>query len=399
MIKKTFHSTAYIHRKMEKILQSTFKHYPIVTIVGARQTGKSTLAKHTFPQKPYVNLEAPDIQTFAKKDPRGFLSQYPDGAILDEIQNTPELLSYIQVMVDEKGCNELFVLTGSNQLALHKSISQSLAGRTAIFELLPLSIDELAKVDIDLDVDQYLFQGFFPRIYKEGLDPTQVYRDYVKTYVERDVRNLINIKDLAQFQKFLRLCAARIGQILNINNLCNEIGISNPTAKSWLSILEASYLIIKLQPYYENFGKRSIKSSKIYFTDVGLAAYLLDIHNIDQIKRDPLRGQLVENLMVTELFKHRLNRNIPTNFYFYRDSNMNEVDIIFKEGSQLVPIEIKSSQTFHAEFLKGLKYFEKIAKNVAPEGYLIYTGSHEQKIGNFSVLNYKNFGKIFRDEG
>ena len=276
---------SFIPRNMEKVLQSTFKNYPIITILGARQTGKSTLARHAFIKKPYVNLEAPDIQVFAKSDPRGFLNQYSDGAILDEIQNVPELLSYIQVIVDEKGCNSLFILTGSHQLALHESVSQSLAGRTAIFELLPLSISELSKASINLTLDQYIFHGFYPRIYKESLNSTQVYRDYIKTYVERDVRNMVNVKDLAQFQKFLRLCAARVGQILNINNLCNEVGVSNHTAKSWLSILEASYLIIRLQPYYENFGKRSIKSPKIYFTDVGLVAYLLDIL-LDLIEED-----------------------------------------------------------------------------------------------------------------
>ena len=393
MTKKDSHAF-YIHRDIEKTLRSTFNQYPIVTIIGARQTGKSTLAKHVFVKKPYVNLEAPDLRTFAKNDPRGFLSQYPEGAILDEIQNTPELLSYIQVIVDEKGYNNLFVLTGSHQLALQESITQSLAGRTAIFELLPLSISELTQNKIDLD--QYLFQGAFPRIYKENLNPTQFYRYYTQTYVERDVRNILNIKDLAEFQKFLRLCAARIGQVLNINNLCNEAGISNHTAKSWLSILEASYLIIKLQPYYENFGKRSIKSPKIYFTDVGLASYLLDIHNVDQIKRDPLRGQLVENMVVVELLKYRLNHNMPANFYFYRDNNMNEVDIVFKQGGQLIPVEIKASQTFHPEFLKGLKYFNKITNNSMLKGYLIYTGSHEQKIKHFSVLNYKNLKKIFK---
>jgi uncharacterized protein len=387
----------YITRNIETIIKATFKHYPIVTIVGARQTGKSTLAKHAFAKKPYVNLEAPDIQTFAKNDPRRFLDQYPDGAILDEIQNVPELLSYLQVTVDEQNRNELFILTGSHQAALHKFVSQSLAGRTAIFELLPLSIAELTKTNIDLKIDQYLLQGFYPRIYKENLNPTQAYRDYVKTYLERDLRNLLNVKNLTQFQNFLRLCASRIGQILNINNLCNEAGVSNHTAKEWLSILEASYLIIKLQPYYENFGKRIIKSQKIYFNDVGLAAYLLNIHTIDQIKRDPLRGQLIENLIVIELFKYLLNQNLPASFYFYRDNNMNEVDIIFKKGNHLIPIEIKASQTFHQEFLKGLKYFNKILPKASPEGYLIYTGEHEQKIENFSVLNYKNIQKIFID--
>lgn len=381
---------SFIPRTLEKALIQSFKKYPIITLLGARQTGKSTLVRHAFSSKPYVNLEALDIRDLAQNDPREFLKRYPRGAILDEIQNVPTLFSYLQVTVDEKNQNSLFILTGSHQLALHEFISQSLSGRTAIFELLPLSMEELAEVEIDLSVDQYLFQGFFPRIYKEHLDPTQAYRDYVRTYVERDVRQLIHVKDLSLFRKFLKLTASRAGQILNVHNLCNEVGISHHTAKAWLSILEASYLIIMLQPYYENFGKRVIKSPKLYFTDVGLAAYLLDIHHMDQIKRDPLRGSLIENMVIMELLKQRLHRNLPADFYYYRDNNMNEVDVIFKEGNTLIPIEIKASSTFHMQFLKGLKYFQKITEGRASDGYLIYTGDAEQTIEHCHLLNYKN---------
>lgn len=388
-------SISYIPRTIEPELIKTFQRYPIITVIGARQTGKSTLVQHVFKEKPYVNLEDLSEREFAASDPKAFLSRYESGAILDEIQNTPELLSYLQVLVDEKKQNGLFVLTGSHQLSLHAAIAQSLAGRTAIFELLPLSIEELENVGLTFSIDEYIYSGFFPRIHKEQLNPTQAYRDYMRTYIERDVRKIINVKDLTQFQLFLKLCAARVGQILNLNNLCNEVGISNHTAKAWLSILEASYLIIRLQPYFENFGKRNIKSPKIYFTDVGLVAYLLDINNVVQIQRDPLRGQLVENLVITELFKYRLHRNQSLSYYFYRDHNLNEVDVIFKDGNDLIPIEIKSAQTFNSSFLKGLKYFAQLAPNKVSKGFLIYCGNEERSIEKFSVINYKNVKQIF----
>lgn len=388
-------SITYIHRIIEQELSKAFRQYPIITVVGARQTGKSTLVRHIYKNKPYFNLEDLDIRAFARNDPKAFLSKCESGAILDEIQNVPELLSYLQVLVDEKQQNGLFILTGSHQLSLHEAIAQSLAGRTAIFELLPLSIAELAAAELNFSLDEYLYRGFFPRIHKERLNPTQAYRDYVRTYIERDVRKIINVKDLNQFQLFLKLCAARVGQVLNLNNLCNEVGISNHTAKSWLSILEASYLVILLRPYFENFGKRVIKSPKIYFTDVGLVAFLLDINNVEQIGRDPLRGQLVENLVVTELYKYSLNNNLSLNYYFYRDQNFNEIDVIVKDGSNLIPIEIKSSQTFNQQFLKSLKYIKRLEPTRVTNGFLIYTGAYEQKIDNFDVINYKNVEKIF----
>lgn len=379
-----------IERALSTELVEMANSYPVVTVLGPRQSGKSTLVRQTFPKKPYVNLENIDEQRFALADPREFLRRFPEGAIIDEIQRLPELLSYIQGIVDEKDIKGMYILTGSHQLALHESIAQSLAGRTAILKLLPFTIDELSPSHANLSLDEYLIHGMYPRIYKDNINPTKFYRDYVQTYVERDVRRMINVKDLSLFQNFLKLCAGRVGQILNAHSLCNDLGISHTTVHNWLSILEASFLVFRLQPYFENFGKRIIKSPKLYFTDVGLATYLLDISTTEQIARDPLKGNLVENFVISELIKNRYNQGIEPSFYFYRDSNSNEVDLLFKSGNNLIPIEIKSSSTFNIDFLKGIKYFQEIAESRAPYGYLIYSGSQEQRIKSVQILNFNN---------
>ncbi|MBI2743623.1 MAG: ATP-binding protein [Chlamydiales bacterium] len=363
--------------------------YPVVTVIGPRQSGKTTLVQAVFPDKPYVNLEAPDVRDLAESDPRGFLDKYPSGAILDEIQRLPQLLSYIQVIVDKTSLKGMFILTGSHQLELHQAISQSLAGRTALLTLLPMSLGELLKAGIDLPLDEMLLKGGYPRIYKDNLDPTRAYRNYFQTYVERDLRQLINIKDLSQFNRFVRICAGRIGSVLNLAELGGEIGVSSHTVKEWLSILEASFIIFRLQPYFENFGKRIIKSPKLYFTDVGLATYLLGIENEVQISRDPLRGHLVENLIILELMKSRLNRGLDPQLYYYRDTQKNEIDVIFKDGHNLVPIEIKSSKTFNREFLRRLHFFQNLTGDRAPKGYLIYAGEEEQRVQSVDLLNYK----------
>jgi len=386
-----------IKREIEKVLQELATQYPIITVTGPRQSGKTTLVKGVFSKKPYVNLENLSVRALAFSDPVGLLKKYPEGAILDEIQRAPELLSYIQEIVDENDQKGQFILSGSHQLELHQAITQSLAGRNVLLTLLPLSLSELAAADINLELDQYLYQGFFPRIYKDKLNPTTTYQSYVRTYIERDVRQLINIKDLHTFQQFIQICASRVGQILNVHSLSNDLGMSNHTIKSWLSILEASYLIVLLQPYYENFGKRIIKSPKLYFTDIGLVTYLLNIENLSQLERDPLRGYLIENLVVIELFKARYNKGREPNFYFFRDNNNNEVDLIFKLGNQLIPIEIKSGKTFHADFLKGLKYFKSLVDNRCDKGFLIYTGKEEQRIEDFYLINYKNGSVIIND--
>jgi predicted AAA+ superfamily ATPase len=383
-----------LDREIATELTDMAKHYPIVTLLGPRQSGKTTLVKKHFPEKAYVSLENLDERDFAQSDPRGFLNRFPNGAILDEIQREPTLLSYLQEIVDKADINGLFILTGSHQLELHASITQSLAGRTAMLKLLPLTLAELSQHAPPLSLDEYLLHGMYPRIYKNNLNPTKFYRDYVQTYIERDVRKMINLKDLGLFQKFLKLCAGRTGQIFNRQNLSNELGISNNTVSHWLSVLEASFLVFTLPPYFENFGKRLIKSPKLYFTDVGLATYLLDIYTAEQLTRDPLRGQLVENLVISEFLKNQFNRGLESGLYFYRDSNQNEVDLLFKSGHNLIPIEIKSSTTFNRDFLKGLKYFHSIAPDRMPFGMVIYAGEQEQKIDYTHIFNYKSMKKI-----
>lgn len=384
-----------IKRDLSSELISMASSYPIVTVLGPRQSGKTTLVKKLFADKPYVSLENIDERTFAQSDPRGFLARFPDGAVFDEIQRQPQLLSYIQGIVDERDKKGMYILTGSHQLELHESITQSLAGRTAILKLMPLTIAELTYDGIVQTLDQQLFHGMYPRIYKDNLEPTKFYRDYVQTYIERDVRKMLNIKDLSLFQHFMKLCAGRIGQIFNANSLSNDLGVSHATINSWISILEASFIIFRLQPYFENFGKRVVKSPKLYFTDVGVATYLLDITSIEQISRDPLRGNLFENLIVSELMKNQLNRGIEPAIYYYRDSNGNEVDLLLKVANNLIPIEIKSSKTFNSDFLKGLRNFKKLTQERSPNGFLIYTGAQEQCIDIFQVYNYMHMTEIF----
>ncbi len=384
-------------REIEVELKSLKKMYPVVTVIGPRQSGKTTLVRHAFPEMQYTSLEDPDVRRLAQADARGFLEQFPKGAILDEIQRVPELLSYIQTLVDRENTHGMFILTGSHQMELHEAISQSLAGRTALLTLLPMSLHELSSAGIEISLDEALLKGGYPRIFKDQLDPIKAYRNYFQTYVERDLRQLINVKDLTQFDRFVRICAGRVGQILNLEEIGGEVGISSHTVKEWISILEASFIVVRLHPYFENFGKRLIKSPKLFFVDVGLAAYLLGIENITQMSRDPLRGHLMENLVILELMKERFNQGLDPQLYYYRDVQKNEIDVIFKAGHQLIPIEIKSSKTFHSEFLAKLKFFQNLVDDRAPKGYLIYAGSQEQKIHSIELLNYRNAYKIFAD--
>lgn len=381
------------HRSIEFELKSLAKKYPIITLIGPRQSGKTTLVRHVFHDKPYVNLEAPDTQEMAQIDPRAFLNRYPEGAIFDEIQRVPQLLSYIQLIVDEKEMKGMFILTGSHQLELHQAITQSLAGRTAILKLLPMSLEELFDAGIEISLDEVLLKGGYPRIYKDDLDPTKAYSNYFQTYVERDLRQLIYVKDLVQFQRFVRICAGRVGQLLNLEGIGHDVGLSSHTVREWISILEASFIIFRLPPYFENFGKRIVKSSKLYFSDVGLATYLLGIGNVEQMSRDPLRGHLIENLVVLELMKARLNHGLDPNLYHFRDSHGHEVDVIFQSGNQLIPIEIKASQTFHSEFLKNIEYFRDLTKERCNMGNLVYAGEQEFIIKSCKVINYLHTAK------
>lgn len=381
-----------IKRNITNELITTAASYPVVTVIGPRQSGKTTLVRSAFPNKTYVNLEDPDVRSFAIADPRQFLAKYPNGAIIDEIQRVPSLLSYIQGIVDNKESLGFFILTGSHQLSLQAEVSQSLAGRTGILHLMPLSLTELKQQSCEYDLNNQLYYGFYPRIYKYNIEPQRFYRDYVQTYIERDIKLILNVKDLDQFQRFVRLCATRIGQLIDYSQMANDLGLSRHTVKKWLSILKASFIITTLPPYFENLGKRIIKSSKLYFNDVGLACYLLGIRSSEQVANHPLRGSLFENLVINEITKNNLNKGNELSLYFYRDSNQLEVDLIYQNGAKLITIEIKSSQTFNIKFVKGLNKFKDIANQYTISSYLIYSGEYEQVIDNIQVLNYKNIG-------
>lgn len=383
-------------RQMSKELRSMSKQYPVVTVTGPRQSGKTTLVREVFSEKPYANLESLRTGEFAETDPIGFLDSFPNGAILDEIQRCPKLLSEIQVRVDESEIKGMFILTGSHQVGLSGAIAQSLAGRTSILHLLPMSMQEFHDEEIEFTLDEILYQGGYPRIYKDQLDPTKAYGNYVQTYLERDLRQMIEVKNLQLFQKFLKLCAGRIGQIFNRESLANEVGVTAKTITHWLSILEASYLVFMLPPYYENFGKRTIKSPKLYFCDVGLAAYLLGIENVTQIERDPLRGNLVENLIILELIKTRWNQGLEHRLFFYRDSHHNEIDVLFQSGHDLVPIEIKSAKTFNKSFLKGLSLFKNLVGDRCLNPFLIYSGFDELKVNDVQLLHFSQAAKVLK---
>ncbi len=386
---------SFLKREIEKEFKHLMAHYPVVTLMGPRQSGKTTLSRHAYPKKPYYNLEEPDTRLLIEGDPRSFFNRHPDGAILDEIQRSPELLSYIQNIVDEKKENGLFILTGSHQFSLHQAITQSLAGRTAILELLPFTLHEIQDQVPAFELDDYLLNGFLPAVYDRDINPTVAYRNYVKTYVERDVRQLINIKDLNLFQQFIRLTAGRVGSIFNIDGLSNDVGISHNTTKNWLSLLEAAYILRPLQPYFENFGKRLIKSPKFYFSDVGMLSYLLDLETKNQIAHDRLRGHLFENLVIMDLVKTKLNQGKEAHFYYYRDHNQNEVDLIIKQGNHLIPVEIKSSATFNPALLKSLNFYKKLVGDRAPIGFLIYAGTQEMQIGDVHIINFRRAREIF----
>jgi hypothetical protein len=336
-----------IPRALTPELLAQLREYPIVTLLGPRQAGKTTLVRATLPDYDYVTLEDPDTRLIALEDPRALLKRYPGNTIFDEIQRTPQLLSYLQGIVDAEGRNGRFVLTGSHQLELRAAITQSLAGRTGLLHLLPLSIVELAAAGIHFEhFEDYIHHGFLPRVHDQRQRPCLAYANYYQTYVERDVRQLINLKDASLFEKFVKLLAGRAaGQLLNLQPLASDVGVDGKTIKQWLSILEASFIVFKLPPYFENFGKRVIKSPKYYFADTGLLAYLLDIEQAAQVTRDPLVGQLFENLVVLEVLKARYNQGKAANLYFFRDSHGNEIDLLHKSGNQLTSVEIKAAAT------------------------------------------------------
>lgn len=386
-----------ISRTLENYVRQMAKKYPVITITGPRQSGKTTLVKSVFKKLPYVNLEHPVTRDFAKNDPVGFLEQYADGAVLDEIQRTPELFSYIQVKVDENDRPGQFILTGSHQFELRTGINQSLAGRTAVLKLLPFSLEELSSCGELPSVDELLWKGFYPRVYDKDIPPAQAYSDYFETYIERDLRNIENIRNLDTFRLFVRLCAGRAGQLLNLSNLSNETGVSQPTVKEWLSILQASYIIFTLPPYHpRNLNKRLVKSPKLFFYDVGLAAWLCGIEECRHLQNHPLRGNFYENMVVADVLKWRWNRGKSNNLSFYRDSNANEVDLIYEIAGKPVPIEIKSSRTISDEYFKGLRHFTKEISHSMDKGILVYAGDTEQRRTEFTVTNHRQLSDVLK---
>lgn len=385
-----------ITREITEELIRSVEDYPVVTILGPRQSGKTTLTRMTFPAKPYFSLEDPDVRMAAEADPRGFLAQIQDGGILDEVQRLPVLLSYIQGMVDKTRKRGRFILTGSHQPQLHEAISQSLAGRTAMLTLWPFSLREVRGYDQARDPFDLICRGFFPRLHEEGLEPRRFFNGYLQTYVERDVRALIQLRDLSLFQKFLTLLAGRVGQVVNFASLGNDVGASGTTIRNWLSVLKASYVVFELPPFFENVHKRVIKSPKIYFTDVGLAAFLLGIHTAEQASRDPLRGGLYENLVIADIVKSAFSRGIRPEIYFFRDSHGNEIDLLVREKGLLTPVEIKSAATFSKDFVKQFERFQLLGiKRVMP-GTVLYNGEQTFNIQGVRVLNPLHVDDIWR---
>ena len=366
-----------IERDIAGHLSNLFQKNPVVTVTGPRQSGKTTLCRQVFPELTHVNLEAPDEREFAESDPRGFLAQLGTGAIIDEVQRVPALLSYLQVLVDEDGGNGLYVLTGSEQFRLSATISQSLAGRTALLRLLPFSLAELRRSGGSDDLNSILHTGFYPRIHDRGLDPVQALGDYFETYVERDVRQLGNIRDLSSFQRFVRLCAGRVGQLLNVSSLSSDAGVSRATVDHWLSVLESSYIVYRLQPHFTNMRKRLVKSPKLYFYDVGLASYLIGIENAGQVATHPSRGPLFENAVVSEVLKHRFNRGRRSNLSFFRDSNGLECDLFYETGRGFGAVEIKSGATVASDYFSALNRVAAVVPEIWSKA-VVYGGTATQ---------------------
>jgi len=382
----------YIPRAISAEISHSAAEYPAVTLIGPRQSGKTTLVRHLFTGHAYVNLEDPQLRQLAEQDPKTLLARFPPPVIYDEIQRVPDLLSHLQVQIDEApGSKGQWILTGSNQLKLRESVSQSLAGRTALLTLLPLSISELkaAGQACPANMGEWIHRGFLPRIYQETIRPLRAWRDYYQTYVERDVRLLLQLENQAGFERFLKLLAGRVGQLVNLNTMAGEVGVAQSALTKWLSVLEASFIVFRLPPYFRNFGKRLIKSPKLYFTDPALAAWLLDIETSAQVERDPLAGGLFENLVVVEALKARLNTGASPKLYFFRDSNGREVDLLYPGKEGIVPIEIKSAMTYTPEFLKGIRYFQKLSDSQQP-GRVIYAGELEFNSEEAEVVHFEN---------
>jgi len=380
-----------IDRTLQRKLLGLSKSFPVVSLTGPRQSGKTTLVRQTFTDLPYVSLENPDDRALALDDPRQFLENYPEGAILDEVQRVPKLFSYIQGVVDEDKTIK-YVLSGSQNFLLNAHIGQSLAGRVGILKLLPLSLKELQNADlIKMDLSKTIYNGLYPGIYDRKIEASDFYSSYIHTYVERDVRQILEISNLNTFSTFLKLCAGRVGQLLNMSELANDVGVSVNSIKSWISVLESSYILFKLHPHYQNFSKRLIKMPKLYFYDTGLACHLLGIRKNEQVGTHFLKGALFENLIILELAKRSLNAGRDPNLYFWRDHKGKEIDVIMENGfNNLTPIEIKSGATKSTAYFDGLKYWNKLSGNHPTNAFVIYAGQDDQVTQNGKLIGWKS---------
>lgn len=380
-----------LKRSLKESIVIYLEKYPIIALTGPRQSGKTTFLKGEFPEYRYVNLENPDTRNFAETDPNAFLKLYDRFVIFDEVQRAPVLFSYIQALVDESRIMGQFILSGSQNFHLLENITQSLAGRVALFRMLPFDFTELKSAGLlDHDFTVNMYKGFYPAIYDRSIPSKMFYANYIQTYIERDLTEIINVRDLKQFRNFLSLCAARAGNIINLNSLANECGISQPTAKSWLSALESSYIIFQLQPFFNNLNKRVIKSPKLYFYDTGLLCHLLRINDAGSILLSEYKGSLFENLITSEFIKSNYHLNLMRNFWFWRDSAGHEVDLFWQDGEQLNLIEIKATQTIMSDLFKGMAYFQNLDPEMVKSKSLVYTGLENQQRSDENVISWYN---------
>jgi predicted AAA+ superfamily ATPase len=370
------------HRSISDILLSEYEKYPVLAILGPRQTGKTTLARNLFSRLAYVSMEDPDNRRFAMDDPRGFFNRFDGSLIIDEVQKSPDLLSYIQTIVDQPGNKRKFILTGSESLVLSEKISQSLAGRIRLFTLLPLTLDELPAKSLN----ERILSGGYPRPYDQGILASTWLAQYYATYISKDVRQILNLADLDNFDRVVRLFAGRSGQLLNLSNLSNDAGVSAPTIRAWLSVLKSSYICFSLEPHYKNFNKRIIKSPKVYFYDTGLLCYLLRIKTVSELETHPLYGNIFENFVISERLKKIFNQGDESNLYFWRDQKGHEIDLVEDRGAYLFPIEIKSSMTFHSSFVENLHFFNKLQKRKTETlGEVVYSGNESFQFKEYAI--------------
>lgn len=383
-----------IQRIAGKKISELASKFKAVAVTGARQTGKTTLVKQIFKDKPYVSLENPDNRSFALEDPRGFLANYPDGAILDEIQRTPALFSYLQEILDNTKQKGLFILTGSNNFLLQQSISQTLAGRIATIHLLPFSIEELKNGKVlPKNDDELMIKGFYPPVYDQEIDPQDWCPNYIRTYIEKDVRQIKNITDLIVFERFIKLLAGRSGQELNNSALAVETGVDVKTVQSWIGILESSFIVYLLKPHHKNFNKTIVKRPKLYFYDSALVCYLLGIRDNNHLQTHPLKGAIFEGMVITELLKNRTNAGLDINLFYWRDKTGHEVDLIIDNGKTLLPIEIKSGMTISKDYFKNIDYWTNLSGS--KKAFILYTGAqHQKRSDGTEIMNWRALNSL-----